>query len=874
MDKHAYQLEITEVLDIFKTDGDSGLESSDADKRHEEQGPNALEEKKGKSTLKMVIEQIADFMIIILIIASALSIIVGELIDGIVILLIVVLNAILGVTQEKKAGEALAALKKLSAPKAKVIRNGSIQVVDAPELVTGDVVKLEAGDYVPADVRLIEAVNLKIDESALTGESVPVDKVCESIADVSVVGDRLNMGHMSTVVTYGRGTGVVTSIGMGTEIGKIATLLSEEEDSKTPLQEKLTGFGKMLGIACLVIGIIIIILGLVREDPLLLTFMTAISLAVAAIPEGMPAVVTVVLAIGVTRMVKRNVIMKNLSAVETLGSTTVICSDKTGTLTQNKMTVTHIFYDNKDWTPGNEEEKEALTRLIEAAVLCNDSVVSEDGTIVGEPTENALAELGISYGIDHKAFKSANKRVDEFPFDSSRKMMSTMHESEDDYVMYTKGALDNLLQHCSHILTGNGVGSLDEGMKQALLEQNSLYAENALRVLGLAYKEVSANADPVEEEKEGLVYCGMVGMIDPPRDEAKDAIQVCKKAGMRAIMITGDHIVTASAIARELGIIESSEQALEGKAIDGMSDEALSGKVAVTNVFARVSPEHKVRIVDAFKRNGEIAAMTGDGVNDAPALKRADIGVAMGITGTDVSKEAADMVLTDDNFASIVAAVEEGRIIYSNIRKFVSYLLSCNIGEILVIFVAMLIGWPVPLLPIQILWINLLTDSLPAFALGLEEGEKDIMNFPPRDPKEPIANKKMRISMAYQSIALAIAVLSAYRLGFYLSSSGDSDTDLAVARTLCFAALILGEMFRAYSARSENHSLFRMKIFSNKFLNLSVLGATAMLMLVIYVPFLQPFFNTVYIPPYYIGIIIGFSLLPMLAGELAKLHSR
>jgi len=880
-------MKTTDLVEALNSNIEKGLSPNEVPNRIAKYGENKFEEKKGRSILSMIIDQFKDFMIIILIIASLLSIfIANELADGIVIIGIVILNAILGVTQENRASNALKALKQLAAPKAKVIRNGQITSIDSKDLVPGDLVALESGDYVPADLRIIENVNLKIDESALTGESVAVEKndlICEDAN--AAIADRYNMAYMSTIVTYGRGRGIVTDTGMKTEIGKIATMLNETEETQTPLQKKLASFGKLLGIICIIVSIIIIILGLLRGQPLIDVFMTAISLAVAAIPEGLPAVVTVVLAMGMQRMIKRNAIMKRLSAVETLGSTTVICTDKTGTLTQNKMTVTTIYDGTDEWqvtgtgygfsgkvnctNKNTDKSVGVLSKLFLAATLCNDSEV-KDGEVIGDPTEGALIVLGAKAGYDKAGLNTKHPRLKEFPFDSERKLMSTLHFIDGDYYMLTKGAPDVLLSRSSQIDMNGTISEITGEDKLRVSEKNNLYATKALRVLGYAYKKVSQDA-VLEKEEENLIFSGLTCMIDPPRQEAKDAIKLCKRAGIRVVMITGDHIVTAQAIAKEIGILDGTAEALEGARINDYNDEDFGEVVKKTNVFARVSPEHKVRIVDFARRNGDVVAMTGDGVNDAPALKKADIGIAMGITGTDVSKEAADMILTDDNFASIVSAVEEGRIIYANIRKFVGFLLSCNIGEILIIFTAMLIGWPVPLVPIQLLWVNLITDSFPAFALGLEEGEKGIMDQQPRDPNENLVDKKMRIAITFQSIALAVATLASYRIGFLFADGLEADVQLTIARTFCFTTLILGEMLRAYSARSEDISILKMRIFTNKYLNYSVMIAIILLIIVMYVPFLQPIFTTYPLGFLEFSVALGLSLVPLLAGEMAKL---
>ena len=876
-----YNKSVEEVERMLHTTAKDGISQKDVLQIREKFGENELQEKASKTLWRMILEQISDFMIIILIIAAALSIVAGEAIDGAVILGIVVLNAILGITQEKKASNALAALKKMAAPKAKVLRDGKIDLIPSKELVFGDIVLLEAGDYVPADLLLVEAVNLKIDESALTGESVASEKEIGVIEVDAPIGDRTNSAYMSTIVTYGRGKGIVVGTGMHSEIGKIATMLNETEEEKTPLQEKLTSFGKLLGLICVGVCVVIFILGLVRGEPLLEVFMTAISLAVAAIPEGMPAVVTVVLALGVTKMVSKHAIMKNLGAVETLGSTTVICTDKTGTLTQNKMTVCKVYDGEEEWdvsgtgyglkgsiSSSTNKNRDAITLLLKVAVLCNDAQIKNE-EVIGDPTEGALLVLAAKGGMSQDILNQEYPRIMEYPFDSERKLMSTKHFLDDKFYMFTKGAPDVVLSRCSKILVNNQARDITKEDRERIIEENNKYAKQALRVLAYTYKIIDKDSN-LQNEEQDLVFLGLSGMIDPPREEAKAAIKLCKKAGIRVVMITGDHITTASAIAMQLGIIENLDETLEGSLINTYGEEEFCDKVKTTSVFARVSPEHKVKIVEALKLNGDITAMTGDGVNDAPALKRADIGIAMGITGTDVSKEAADMILTDDNFASIVDAVKEGRIIYSNIRKFVGFLLSCNIGEILIIFIAMLSGWAVPLVPIQLLWINLITDSFPAFALGLEAGEKDIMNQQPRNPSEPIVDHSMRIALMFQSIGLTVAVLGSYRLGFVMAGDVAPELQLTVARTFCFITLIMGEMLRAYSARSEHKSLLVLKIFGNKFLNYSVSGAIALLFLVVYVPFLQPIFSTTALNLGQLSVAIGLACIPLFFGEIAK----
>ena len=725
-----------------------------------------------------------------------------------------------------------------------MIRAGRNMEVASTELVPGDVVLLETGDYVPADVYLLESINLKIDESALTGESVPAEKSCgREISEDAPLGDRINMAYMSTIVTYGRGKAVVTGTGMNTEIGHIAKLLNQSEEEKTPLQKSLTDFGKVMGIICLAIAAVIFVLGLLQKTAPL------------------------------------EIIMKQLSAAETLGSTSVICSDKTGTLTQNKMTVVGLFDGEEmfsvtgtgysasgeilttDGQKADISENPALRWLFRVAGLCNDAKIENDD-VIGDPTEGALITLANKAGFPAVALNQSYPRVQEFPFDSERKLMSTMHRIDGKTYLLTKGAPDQLLARTDRIESKAGIRLFDAKQKEAVLAQNTAYAQKALRVLGYAYREVAADAVP-EENEQDLIFVGLSGMIDPPREEAKAAVAVAKEAGIRAVMITGDHLITATAIGKELGIIEREDQALEGAKINDLTAEELKDTVMRINVFARVSPEHKVRIVEAIQANGLVAAMTGDGVNDAPALKKADIGIAMGITGTDVSKEAANMILTDDNFASIVAAVEEGRIIYSNIRKLVNFLLSCNIGEILIIFVAMLLNWGTPLSATQILWINLLTDSFPAFALGLEKGEEGIMREMPRPKTAALLDKAMTQALIIQSIGLAAATLFSYRLGMHLGGT-------ELAGTFCFTTLILGEMLRAYSARSEKENLWKMKVLDNRYLNLSALLGVGLLLLVLYVPGLNQIFRCVSLSGVQFLYAAALAVLPMIAAELGK----
>ncbi len=857
-----------------------GLTDEEAQTRSAKYGKNRLEGGKEKSILQMALEQLKDFMVIILIIAAVVSAFLGETLEGVIIIAIVILNTFLGVYQENKASNALKALKEMSSPHAKVLRNGVTVEVASSDVVPGDVVIIEAGDYIPADVRLVEGVNLKVDEAALTGESVPVEKSADAVlAEDASLGDRVNCAYMGTVVTYGRGKGIITDIGMKTQMGNIAGMLNTVEDEVTPLQKKLDSLGKILGIVCLAVCGVIFLLGMLRGMAFFDIFMLSVSLAVAAIPEGLTVVVTVVLAMGMQKMVKCNAIIKRLSAVETLGSTTVICSDKTGTLTQNKMTIQKLYngVDTFDvsgtgYSPNGEvvdadgkPAKDSVQKVIEGGLLCNDaSYDPAKETIIGDPTEGAMVVLAHKVGMEKDAWNNKYPRIQEIPFDSDRKLMSTYHEIDGEIVMYTKGAPDELLRRCVSIELNGKVEALSDAKREDVLAKNQAFAEEALRVIGVAYRVVDKAAVDLEMEND-LIFVGLMGMIDPPRVEAKDAVAVCKKAGIQVKMITGDHKVTASAIGAQLGI--ESERTVEGREINEMSDEELRECVKTTSVFARVSPEHKVRLVDAVRANGNIAAMTGDGVNDAPSLKHADIGVAMGITGTDVSKEAADMILTDDNFASIVSAVAEGRTIYANIRKVVGFLLSCNIGEILVLFLAMLIGFDEPLAAIQLLSINLITDAFPAFALGMEKEEAGVMDRKPRDPSEPIINRKMVVAVALQSAALAFGTLGSFAYGYYVH-------DLDVARTGCFLTLVLGELLRAYSARSENTSVFKMKVFENGYLNKCVLLSMVFMLATIYVPFLNPVFSTVALNLEEMAVALLLAFVPMLGGELAKLITK
>ena len=889
--KNWFNQDVEEIKQELNTNLEKGLTEEQVKSSREKYGFNELEAKKKKTLLVKFLEQFKDFMIIVLIIAAIVSGVVGVaegegITDTIIILVVVVVNAIIGVAQENKAEKSLEALQKLSAHASKVIRNGQMIVVPSRDLVPGDIVVLDTGDYVPADLRIVEAVNLKSQESALTGESVPVEKSCEVIEGKEVpLGDRVNMLFSSSLITYGRGKGIVVETGMNTEVGKIAKIINSTEEGTTPLQEKLNKLGKTLGIAALVICVIIFVVGILYGKEPVHMFMTSVSLAVAAIPEGLAAVSTIVLAIGVQRMVKRNAIVKKLPAVETLGSASVICSDKTGTLTQNKMTVQKIFTNNymievnKEIKINNELEK-----LIKIAMLCNDTKVGKDNELTGDPTETALIDMGMKMDVDVHGILST-PRLAELPFDSDRKLMTTVHEENGKYIVYTKGAIDELLKRCdNYIINGEIKNNLAE-YKNTIDDTNEGLAKNALRVLGFAYKEV--DKVPTNEEMKDieshLTYVGMVGMIDPPREEAKQAVEKCKTAGIKTVMITGDHKITATAIAKQLGILEDESEAITGSELEKMSDEDLIKNIRKYSVYARVAPEHKVRIVRAWQANGEIVAMTGDGVNDAPALKNADIGCAMGIVGTDVSKEAADVILTDDNFATVVAAVEEGRRIYGNILKAIQFLLSSNVGEIIVLFTAILmtpllanwfgitdISGLEPLLPIQILWINLVTDSLPALALAVDPAEEGIMNKKPKKTKG-IFTRGMTWRVVYQGVMVGLITLAAFIIGLATPGIEDQHMKIQIGQTMAFFVLALSELVHVFNVRDNKNSLFKTKVFNNSKLVLAVLGSAALMLVIMFVPALREIFNIVVLPTQNILEVVALVFAPIVIVEIFKL---
>ena len=891
---------VEETIDKLKTDANQGLSSKDVEKRKEEYGLNELQEGKKKSLFVKFLEQFKDFMIIVLIIAAIVSGVVGYIqgegiTDSIIIMIVVIVNAIIGVAQENKAEKSLEALKKLSSYSAKVVRDGKILVVPSKDLVPGDIVILETGDYVPADIRLIEAVNLKSQESSLTGESVPVEKTTDKIDDEQTgIGDRTNMVFSSSLITYGRGKGIVVGTGMTTEVGKIAGILNSTEKAETPLQQRLNKLGKTLGIASIAICAVIFVIGLLQGKSALDMFMTAVSLAVAVIPEGLAAVSTIVLAIGVQRMVKKNAIVKKLPAVETLGSSTVICSDKTGTLTQNKMTVQKVFYNNKlvdlEKIDTNKIDNE-LERLVLISMLCNDTKVGEDRKLTGDPTETALIDMGFKLDFEPSVFEEM-PRTEEIPFDSDRKLMTTVHKTADNkYMVYTKGGVDELLAKCkSYIIDGKISNDVEEYHK-TINKSNDEMAKDALRVLAMGYKEL--DHEPTKEEMQtlenDLIYVGMVGMIDPPREEAKHAVEKCREAGIKTVMITGDHKTTAVAIAKELGILQEGEEAITGAELEAMSQEELEKRVQNIRVYARVSPEHKVRIVRAWQSHGDIVAMTGDGVNDAPALKTSDIGCAMGMVGTDVAKEAADVILTDDNFATVVSAVEEGRRIYDNILKAIQFLLSSNVGEVIVLFIAILItpflaskfNIPVniiePLLPIHILWINLVTDSLPALALAFDPASKDIMKRKPIKSNTGIFTKGMTWRIIYQGIMIGLLSLAAFVIGLSTSNPpvieglSPEEVKVEIGQTMAFIVLAFSELVHVFNIRNNSKSIFKTGIGGNKTL-FGAIGISALLMIVILaIPALRTIFSIPVLPVENILETIGLVLAPIVIVEIFKL---
>ncbi len=914
LDTQWHTLSSEETLQTLRVSLEQGLTMGEAHNHLETYGLNKLKEAPPTTVWQMLWAQFSDFVVMLLIVAAVISALLGDWVEAAAIMAIVILNAGLGVVQERRAEAALAALQELAAPEANVLRDGSRISVPGRELVPGDIVFLEAGNYIPADVRLVETVNLRVDEAPLTGESVPVKKEADAVFPSDTpTGDRENTAFMGTVVTYGRGIGAVVGTGMQTQIGRIAEMLQSVEQEQTPLQKRLDQLGRTLGWAALAVCGLVFLLGWLRGTPPLEMFIIAVSLAIAAVPEGLPAVVTISLALGMREMIKRNALIRRLSSVETLGSATVICSDKTGTLTQNEMTVTRVAADGEfiditgsgyapegdflyQGAPINLSDYPAILTTLWIGALNNDAVLETHTTdkgeiiyrVVGDPTEGALLVAAAKAGAMSSPLNQSYPRIQEIPFDSDRKRMVTVHTVSDPkpedispfyddkqrqwYVVAEKGAPDVVLQQCTHYQNREDQAvRLDDEQRRRILDANDSMTQDALRVLGVAYR-VANNLDNDNDGEfmddgleENLIFVGLIGMIDPARPEVTPALNVARTAGIRTVMITGDYPNTARAIADDIGLLDEGRGVLTGVELDTLDDAALQEKVRHTDVFARVSPQHKMRVVQALRANGEVVAMTGDGVNDAPSIKQADIGVAMGITGTDVTKETADMVLTDDNYASIVSAVEQGRVIYSNIRKFVYYLLSCNLAEIAIIFLATLMGLPSPLTAIQLLWLNLITDGAPALALGVEEGDPDIMDRPPRPPSEPIINRMMQTGIAIQTIAITAITLIAYKIGLS-QYPGQQE----IAESMAFVALSFSELLRAFTARSEVYPILKLGLFTNRSMNWAVISSLVLLLAVIYIPFLQPVFDTAPLTWAQWRYLLPLLFVPALAAEGTK----
>jgi P-type Ca2+ transporter type 2C len=883
-EKTWHQMDEAVLAETLGTDPRSGVTPEEAVRRLQEHGANELQERRGESPIKLLLHQFKDFMVLVLVGAVVISGLLGEMLDALTIIAIILINGILGFFQEYRAERSLHALKELSAPSAKVIRGGTMETMPARALVPGDLVLLESGDRVPADLRLIDCQQFAVDESALTGESVPVMKESGPLqaADLTL-GDRKNYAYLGTMVTRGTAKGLVTVTGMATEMGKIADLIQRTEEADTPLQHRLEQLGKILIAVSILLTVLVVVAGVLHGQPMYGMFLAGVSLAVAAIPEGLPAIVTIALALGVQRMIRRRAIVRKLPSVETLGCASVICSDKTGTLTQNQMTVTRLWLGGRrievsgeGYEPvgqlkeeGNTVEAKGdgtLRRLTQVAALCNnamlaqddqqeeerkrksdkDEVTAEEGhwKVKGDPTEGALLVLSAKTGLTRSSLETLYRRTREFPFDPDRKRMSVLVAHQGGRLLLTKGAPDLLVERCSHVLWGDQVIPFTATIRQRVVQANEAMAKDALRVLGFAYRDVKTHeaCDTNDQAEAGLVFVGLAGMIDPPRKEVHEAIVKCRQAGIKTVMITGDHGLTAESIARSIGIMQRGGRVVTGTQLSGMTDGDLDKIVDEVNVFARVSPEHKLRIVQALQRRGHVVAMTGDGVNDAPAVKAADIGISMGITGTDVTKEASALVLSDDNFATIVAAVEEGRGIYENIRKFIRYLLASNVGEIMTMFIAMMMGLPLPLVPIQILWVNLVTDGLPAMALGVDQAEGDLMRQRPRSAKENIFARRLGWKIISRGILIGLCTLTAFLLTLR-AGSGDS-ASLVHAQTVAFATLVMAQLIHVFDCRSSR-SIFHRKLLENRFLVLAVLSSLLLMLAVLYVQPLQPVFKTV-----------------------------
>ncbi|MDD4694451.1 MAG: cation-translocating P-type ATPase [Firmicutes bacterium] len=879
----AHTLTKEQILSKLSINQTTGLTEKEALNRQSQYGPNELPKAKGRTLFQKLIDQLSDFLILILVAAAFISCLMGEYIDALLIISIVVINAIFGLIQENKADKALEALKDMSAPKATALRDGKRQELDARRLVPGDIVYLEAGGNVPADLRLIETTNLEIQEATLTGESVPSGKDADkAYKSDTALGDRKNMAYMNTIITYGRGTGLVVSTGMQTEIGKIAHAIGSLDTSPTPLQIKLNDLSKKIGIAVLLICGIVFLTGFLKHlDSPIHLFLTAISLAVAAIPEGLPAIVTIILALGMTKMSKQNAVIRRLLAVETLGTTTVICSDKTGTLTENQMTVVKVVlpsgkfnvhgtgYDPIGRFKLISGKKTGLSETLTAGLLCSDAILTKKGnrnTIIGDPTEGAIVVAAAKYNLLKKDLESLYPRLLELPFESSRKKMSTLHKYKSQYKLFTKGAPDEILKKSTNVVLDGKIVALTPLLRKNITKEIEGMSDQALRILGFAYKDYTKLPRKLTEADEtALTFLGLVGMIDPPRQETKDAISRARLAGITPKMVTGDYSRTALAVGKLIGLTTQNDQILTGEDIDKLSDDKLTELVEKVDIYARVSPEHKVKIVDALKKNGHVVAMTGDGVNDAMALKRADIGISMGISGTDVAKQTSDMVLVDDNFASIVKAIREGRIIYSNIKKVIFFLLSCNLAEVLVIIISMLFGLPIPLNPVHLLWINLVTDALPAIALGTERGEQNIMQHKPRNTQEPLLSKSTWIMVLFHASILAFATLFAFLIGLSTFNS------LAIGRTMAFLTIICGELFRAFSCRSEYTIILKTGLFSNRLMIYAVIASVLLIVPLFAFPALSAAFALASLTNVQWCIVFLLSVIPLIFGELTKL---